>query len=131
MPADGETHQGIYDAAFLSQIGLPVCSPCNYQELRHWLRKLVMELQGPLAPSDIPGAGRTTALKDLGCSGKPWDLLTREPCGKVALVTYGALAAEALTACAQLKEEGIACDLFKLVQIYPLDEGLLQKLSGL
>ena len=30
VPADGETHQGIYDPAFLSQIGIPVYSPSNY-----------------------------------------------------------------------------------------------------
>ena len=29
VPADGETHQGIYDAAFLSQMGIPVYAPSN------------------------------------------------------------------------------------------------------
>ena len=33
VPADGETHQGIFDPAFLSQVGIPVYSPSNYAEL--------------------------------------------------------------------------------------------------
>ena len=129
VPADGETHQGIYDAAFLSQIGLPVFSPCNYQELRHWLRRLVMEYKGPCAIRYARG-GEDERLKELGCSGQPWDLLTPQPSGKVALVTYGSLTAEALAACQKLNEEGVECDLFKMVQIYPLDEGLLKKLQS-
>mgnify|MGYP000778407571 CR=1 FL=1 len=34
VPADGETHQGIYDAAFLSQLNIPVYAPSNYEELK-------------------------------------------------------------------------------------------------
>ena len=41
VPADGETHQGIYDPAFLSQIGIPLYSPSNYAELRYWLDQLL------------------------------------------------------------------------------------------
>ena len=29
VPGDGETHQGIYDTGYFSQIGIPVYSPCN------------------------------------------------------------------------------------------------------
>ena len=50
VPADGETHQGIFDPAFLSQVGIPVYSPSNYAELRHWLPILLSdEMQGPRA----------------------------------------------------------------------------------
>lgn len=128
VPADGETHQGIYDAAFLSQIGIPVISPSNYQELRFWLRRLVKEYTGPCAIRYARG-GEDPRLKDLGCSGAPWDQLSADPSSRIALVTYGALTAEAIDACAKLKEEGILCDLFKMVQVYPLDEGLLEQLG--
>lgn len=41
-------HQGIFDPAFLSQVGIPVYSPSNYAELRHWLPILLSdEMQGP------------------------------------------------------------------------------------
>ena len=49
VPGDGETHQGIYDTAFFSQIGIPVYAPANYEELRYWLRYLVREARGPRA----------------------------------------------------------------------------------
>ena len=41
VPGDGETHQGIYDTAFFSQIGIPLYAPANYEELKYWLRYLV------------------------------------------------------------------------------------------
>ena len=40
VPADGETHQGVYDPAFLSEAGVPIYSPSNYDELRYWLVRL-------------------------------------------------------------------------------------------
>ena len=49
VPGDGETHQGIYDPAYLSQAGVPVWSPCNYAELDHWLAELMKEPNGPRA----------------------------------------------------------------------------------
>ena len=50
VPGDGETHQGIYDTAFLSQIeGLPLVSVCNYEELDFWLEKLLLHTDGPRA----------------------------------------------------------------------------------
>ena len=50
VPADGETHQGIYDAAFLSQIGIPVYAPSNYEELQYWLHYLLQDtVSGPRA----------------------------------------------------------------------------------
>ena len=44
VPADGETHQGIYDAAFLSQLNIPVYAPSNYEELQYWLHYLLQAL---------------------------------------------------------------------------------------
>ena len=50
VPADGETHQGIYDAAFLSQLNIPVYAPSNYEELQYWLHYLLQDtISGPRA----------------------------------------------------------------------------------
>ena len=43
VPADGETHQGVYDPAFLSQIGMPLYAPSNYAELTYWLHELLKD----------------------------------------------------------------------------------------
>ena len=41
---------GIYDAAFLSQIGIPVYAPSNYEELQYWLHYLLQDtVSGPRA----------------------------------------------------------------------------------
>ena len=70
VPGDGETHQGIYDPAFFSQIGLPVWSPCNYAELSYWLRMLVERGGGPRALR-YPRGAEAPSLAALGCTGKP------------------------------------------------------------
>lgn len=65
VPADGETHQGIFDPAFLSQVGIPVYSPSNYAELRHWLPILLSdEMQGP-GQSGIPAVVRAQHWRSL------------------------------------------------------------------
>ena len=47
---DGETHQGVFDAAFLDTVpGMTVLCPSSFQELRSMLRRAVLELTGPVA----------------------------------------------------------------------------------
>ena len=129
VPGDGETHQGVYDAAFLSQIGIPVFSPCNYAELDHWLPRLVDEMQGPRAIR-YPRGGQSEALAALGCTGEPYDLCAGDGSGPVALVCYGSMAEEALAAARLLGRQGHGADVYKLVQLYPLPEGLAERLAG-
>ena len=39
VPGDGETHQGIYDAAYLSQHpDMMIVSPANYKETEYWTK---------------------------------------------------------------------------------------------
>ena len=48
--ADGETHQGIYDIAFLSSMpGMTILSPCNYTELEQMVDYAVNGCEGPVA----------------------------------------------------------------------------------
>ena len=48
--ADGETHHGIFDAAFLSEIpNMTVLCPSNFAELRTMLDRAVNEIKGPVA----------------------------------------------------------------------------------
>lgn len=65
VPADGETHQGIYDAAFLSQIGIPVYAPSNYEELQYWLHYLLQDtVSGPRAIR-YPAAARVQSWRSI------------------------------------------------------------------
>ena len=130
VPGDGETHQGIYDPAFLSQTGMPIYSPSNYEELRHWLPILLShEMQGPRAIV-TPAAERAKALAKYGCSGKEYDKLIFTPGAKAALVSYADEVEDVLTAAELLAKEGISCDVYKLVRIFPFEEELIRDLSA-
>ena len=130
VPGDGETHQGIYDPAFLSQTGMPIYSPSNYEELRHWLPILLShEMQGPRAIR-YPRGGESKALAKYGCSGKEYDKLIFTPGAKAALVSYADEVEDVLAAAEMLAKEGIPCDVYKLVRIFPFEEELIRDLSA-
>ena len=130
VPGDGETHQGIYDPAFLSQTGMPIYSPSNYEELRHWLPILLShEMQGPRAIR-YPRGGESKALAKYGCSGKEYDNLIFTPGAKAALVSYADEVEDVLAAAEMLAKKGIPCDVYKLVRIFPFEEELIHDLSS-
>ena len=130
VPGDGETHQGIYDPAFLSQVGMPIYSPSNYEELRHWLPLLLRhEMQGPRAIR-YPRGGESKVLAGYGCTGREYDKLVSLPGAKTALVSYADEVEDALAAADLLAKEGIPCDVYKLVRIFPFGEELVQELSA-
>ena len=128
VPADGETHQGIYDPAFLSQVGIPTYSPSNYAELRYWLLRLLRpDRTGPQAIR-YPRGGEVKALASYGCTGRDYDFL-QDPAGaKAVLVSYGSEVEDVLAAASLLAERKIVCSVCKLVKIYPFTEELLHDL---
>lgn len=128
VPADGETHQGIYDPGYFSQIGIPTFSPSNYAELEYWLEQLIKTMQGPRAIRYARGEEKT-ALAALGCTGNPYDFIRRTADACTVLVSYGAESEEILRAADLLEQQGVAADCCKLVQIFPLPEGLCEELS--
>lgn len=130
VPGDGETHQGVYDAAFLSEMPhMRVISPCNYAELLHWLEHLLSDLQGPCALR-YPRGAESEELAALGCTGAEYDVYPAQEnaAAPMALVTYGAQAQDTLHAAKLLAERGIQVDVYKLCQIHPLPQGLTQAL---
>ena len=129
VPADGETHQGIYDPAFLSQIGIPTYSPSNYAELRHWLPVLLSDEQkGPRAIR-YPRGGESEVLAAYGCSGREYDHLYTAPDAKAAFISYADEVEDVLCAAKLLGEEKLPCDVYKLVKIYPFTDEFIKEIS--
>ena len=128
VPADGETHQGIYDPAFLSQIGMPLYAPSNYQELTYWLRKLLGEqFHGPRAIR-YPRGGESAELAAFGCSGREHDFLKQAENASIVLVSYADELEELLCAAERLSRKDVKCDVVKLVKLYPFTEKFVEDL---
>lgn len=128
VPGDGETHQGIYDPVYFSQIGIPVISPCNYAELHYWLPKLILEWNGPRAIRYARGS-ESEVLSKLECTGQLFDVIQNKNNAKTAIVTYGSLIEDAIHAAQMMEQQGITVDVVKLVQIFPLAQNLLDCLK--
>ncbi len=119
---DGETHQGLFDAAMLSSIeGFTVASPANYAELEWWLEELAQR-DGPRAIR-YPRGADDPQIAGYAASGAPYDLLLHgKRRAKRLFVTYGREFAQVRRACALLDKRRCACDILKLNLIAPLDE---------
>lgn len=129
VPGDGVTHQGIYDAAFLSQQhDMPIVSPANYAELEYWLEKLTTDYSTPRAIR-YPRGKEDSRVKDLPCTKNTYNVFSEEKKSKIAIVTYGCETAEALEASKILNEKNENADVFQMVFINPISAKLVKELS--
>lgn len=127
---DGETHQGIYDAAFLSQQpGMTVVSPANYAELDHWLETLLRDYQTPRAIR-YPRGTEPSVLAEKACTGQAYDWLVKNKKAKAVFVGYGVLTAELLQAAALAEQQGIVADVLQMVVINPISDAFVQALCN-
>lgn len=127
VPGDGETHQGVYDPAYLSQIGIPTWSPANYAELELCLTRLLENPQGPCALR-YPRGAQSDRLAALGCTGAPMRRVFGPETAEIALVSYGSEMEDILAAAEQLTAEGVTCACYQLLQIWPLPAELCDTL---
>ena len=129
VPADGETHQGIYDAAFLSQIGIPVYAPSNYEELQYWLHYLLQDtVSGPRAIR-YPRGGESAKLAQYPCTKREYDFLYETPGAEILLVSYADELEDILEAADQLNDASQNADVLRLVKLYPFTDKLIDTVS--
>ena len=114
---DGETHQGVFDVAYLSSVpGMKIYCPASFAELRAMLRYAVTKGRGPVAVR-YPRGGEGAYT---GMSGVEGASILRE--GRdVTVAAYGTMVNEALEAARLLEEKGISALVLKLNSISPLD----------
>ena len=112
---DGETHNGVFDLAYLSTIpGMTVLAPASFAELETTLKKAIYEIQGPVAIRYPRGAEGEYKEDNPG-----EEVLLRQG-DDVTMVTYGRLTNQCLAAAVLLERKGIQAELIKLGQLHPL-----------
>ena len=113
---DGETHQGVFDVAFLDSVpGMTVLAPSSFAELRRMLRRAVLELDGPVAVRyPRGGEGRYT-----GDAGDEASVVLRQGTD-ITLVGYGIQINDLLEAAEKLQARGVSAEVIKLNTITPI-----------
>jgi len=128
--SDGETHHGIFDVGFLSEVpGMSILCPANFGELERMLSRALYEIDGPVAvryPRGGEGAFRDVTQGDAACLCPGED---------ITLVGYGTMINELLSAAQRLRAEGISAEVIKLNTIrdeeFPLIMDSLRKTGRL
>lgn len=111
---DGETHHGLYDVGYLSQVpGMTILCPSSQAELREMLAWAVEECAGPVAVR-YPRGG------DGAYSGVSREMVFRSG-ADVTILTYGTMINQVLEAAELLDREGISAEVLRLAQIKPLE----------
>lgn len=121
---DGETHQGIYDTAFLYTIPhITIYAPSSFYELEVMLSKALFDTEG-IAAVRYPRGGEQYLPEDYHYQGKPYSLYGDEE-APILLVTYGREFSQACMAQELLREQGIDICLLKLNTVKPFAIGAL------
>ena len=124
---DGQTHQGIFDVAFLHTVpGIHVYSPTYYDELSDDLTDCV-EGGAHLYAVRYPRGKALFRPEGYKPSGKTFDIFGDER-ARTAIVTYGRLFSFVCEAVQGLAELDIPCRIVKLNRIIPLDDGVISAL---
>ncbi|MBR5472758.1 MAG: 1-deoxy-D-xylulose-5-phosphate synthase [Clostridia bacterium] len=117
---DGESHQGVFDVAYLSTIpNVNIYSPCYYNELKKMIidtadKKEISVIRYPRGVENNNFEGEISGNYTV-CSQK----------GSKAIVTYGRIFSNAIEAQKALDDT----DVIKLNKVYPIEDEIVQLLS--
>ena len=117
---DGETHQGIFDAAMLASIpNTTVFSPASAEELRLCLSEALYNTDG-IAAVRYPKGGESGSVEP----SVSWDWSGKR--GGTLAVSYGRLSANMTAAAREASQRGEPVDWLGLVRISPISEEALR-----
>lgn len=117
---DGETHQGIFDAAMLASIpNTTVFSPASADELRLCLSEALYNTDG-IAAVRYPKGGENGSVEP----SVSWDWSGKR--GGTLAVSYGRLSANMTAAAREASQRGEPVDWLRLVRISPIPEEALR-----
>lgn len=123
--ADGESHHGVFDAAFLNTIpDITVLAPTTFNELRLAFSKALYDFDGPVAVR-YPRGVDIPLPSDFATQFGDYDIYGNEN-AKIALVTYGRCFGEACKAYEKLTENGKDVFLVKINTIKPVNNNAVR-----
>ncbi len=126
---DGETHNGIYDTAFLNGIpNITVYSPAYYDELNSAFVNALYHSDGP-SIIRYPRGKEFYKPENYGCTGASFDVYGDEA-AEYAIITYGRIFGECYKAYDKLKSDGVNVKLVKLNKIIPVPVEAVESVSG-
>ncbi len=128
--ADGESHHGVFDAAFLNTIpDITVLSPSTFRDLETALHKALYSCDGPVAVR-YPRGVDINVPDDFTGSSEDYDIYGDTDC-EIALVTYGRSFGAACEAKEKLKKQ-LNKDVFilKLNTIKPINNNAVREVLG-
>ena len=119
--SDGETHQGVFDTSFLTNIpNFTVFTPGDYIELEKLLEYSIKDMNSPVAIR-YPRGSVEFALDIKSKDFNPFKSETIKEGKDITIVTHGRMIQEALKAVNRLAKEGISCELIYMRSIKPID----------
>lgn len=122
---DGETHQGVFDIAFMRQIpNMSILAPSCFYELEHMLKHAINEHRGPICIRYPRGAMQYTGERFDFSFGKSH--IVHEG-NDVTIIAVGNLLEAATNAAKQLEQKGVNAEVINLGTIKPLDEETIIK----
>ncbi|MGP0585748.1 1-deoxy-D-xylulose-5-phosphate synthase [Paenibacillus timonensis] len=128
--ADGETHQGVYDIAFMRHIpNIVLMMPKDENELRHMMKTALEYNDGPIAYRypriNVPGVPLDNELVPIPIG--TWEQLRDGD--SLTLVAVGPMVQVAEEAAEQLKREGVSAAVVNARFLKPLDGEMLGRLA--
>jgi len=127
--ADGETHQGVFDIAFLRHLpNMVLMMPKDENEGQHMVKTAIEYSDGPIALRYPRGNGLGVPM-DSELHTIPigsWEVL--RPGKDAAILTFGTTIPMAIEAAERLAKQGIQVEVVNARFIKPLDEEILHQL---
>lgn len=135
--ADGETHQGMLDMAFLRVVpNITIMAPKNFKELESMLEFAINKMNSPVAIRYPRGGESKTKFYnesiEIDSSSKPVEIengkseIIRQ--GKdLTLLAIGKMVSKAVEVADALKKENIDCEVVNIRFLKPLDEDTIIK----
>jgi len=123
---DGETHQGIFDVAFMNTIpGITIYAPSSFQEMESMLDTALYKTNGVVAVR-YPRGGELYIPDDYKYDEDSYTTFGNKTSDTV-IVTYGRTFSYACEAVRSLSEKGIDVCILKLNRIKPVDVNAVKK----